>query len=102
LLREPRRIRLLLEYWARGAHNAVIRGKISVGLDRYRAAFRTIAEEVLPGDPGSHPTSAGIAAVAVSLIVGYPVQAIIDPESIDIETYLTAVQGIFSRLPRAA
>src|SRR4051812_30593122 len=28
-LGEPRRIRLLLEYWARGAHNAVIRGKIS-------------------------------------------------------------------------
>src|SRR5919112_2797374 len=28
---EPRRIRLLLEYWARGAHNAVIREKISGG-----------------------------------------------------------------------
>src|ERR1700704_536480 len=31
LSKEPRRIRLLLEYWARGAHNTVIRGKMSAG-----------------------------------------------------------------------
>src|SRR6185295_4143271 len=52
LSEEPRRIRLLLEYWARGGHNAVIRGKIRVGLDRYRAAFRNIAEEALAKEPG--------------------------------------------------
>src|SRR3954464_6202779 len=48
LLGEPRRIRLLLEYWARGTHNAVIRGKISAGLERYRSAFRDIATEAFP------------------------------------------------------
>jgi AcrR family transcriptional regulator len=102
LSEEPRRIRLLLEYWARGAHNAVIRGKISAGLDGYRAAFRKIAEEALSAKPGRSGTPAGLAAVAVSLIIGYPVQAMIDPDHFDIEEYLAAVQAILGDFPMAA
>src|SRR5215210_9072584 len=66
LLKDPRRIRLLLEYWARGVHNAVIRAKIGAELERYRAAFRGIAEDALPAD-GRLGTPAGMAATAVSL-----------------------------------
>jgi TetR/AcrR family transcriptional repressor of bet genes len=104
LSEEPRRIRLLLEYWARGAHNAVIRGKIGAGLDRYRAAFRNIAEEALRTEPGrfGKATPTGVAAAAVSLIIGYPVQAMIDPDQFDIEEYFAAVQGILGRLALAA
>jgi AcrR family transcriptional regulator len=102
LLEEPRRIRLLLEYWARGTHNAVIRGKIGAGLDGYRAAFRKIAEEALPTKPDRSGTPAGLAAVAVSLIIGYPVQAMIDPDQFDIEEYLAAVQAILGDFPMAA
>ncbi len=104
LSEEPRRIRLLLEYWARGAHNSVIRGKIGAGLDRYRAAFRNIAEEALDAEPGrfGRSTPAGVAAVVVSLIIGYPVQAMIDPGPFDIEKYLAVAQGIIGQLPLAA
>jgi AcrR family transcriptional regulator len=104
LLEEPRRLRLLLEYWARGAHNALIRAKISAGLDRYRAAFRNIAEEALRTEPGrfGKSSSAGVAAAVVSLIIGYPVQAMIDPDQFDIEEYLAAVQGIIGQLALAA
>jgi TetR/AcrR family transcriptional repressor of bet genes len=102
LLEEPRRVRLLLEYWARGAHNAVIRGKIGAGLDAYRAAFRKIAEEALPTKSDRSGTPAGLAAVAVSLIIGYPVQAMIDPDQFDIEEYLAAVQAILGDFPMAA
>ena len=104
LSEEPRRVRLLLEYWARGAHNAVIREKISAGLDHYRAAFRTIAEEALRSEPGRFDkgTPAGLAATAVSLIIGYPVQAMIDPDHLDVGEYLAAVQGILGRFPLAA
>jgi TetR/AcrR family transcriptional regulator, transcriptional repressor of bet genes len=102
LLEEPRRIRLLLEYWARGAHSAVIRGKISAGLDGYRAAFRKIAEEAFPTKPGRSGTPAGVAAVAVSLIIGYPVQAMTDPDQFNIEEYLAAVQAILGDFPMAA
>jgi AcrR family transcriptional regulator len=102
LLEEPRRVRLLLEYWARGAHNTVIRGKMSAGLDGYRAAFRKIAEEALPAKPDRSSTPAGLAAVAVSLIIGYPVQAMIDPDQFDIQEYLAAVQAIIGDFPMAA
>jgi TetR/AcrR family transcriptional repressor of bet genes len=91
---EPRRIRLLLEYWARGAHNALIRGKISAGLDRYRAAFEAMAEEA--GAPD------GVGAAVVSLIIGYPVQATIDPAQLDINDYLASVEGIIGRRATAA
>jgi AcrR family transcriptional regulator len=102
LLEDPRRIRLLLEYWARGAHNVVIRGKIGAGLDDYRAAFRKIAEEALSPKAGRSGTPAGVAAVAVSLIIGYPVQAMIDPDQFDIEEYLAAAQAIIGDFPMAA
>jgi L-amino acid N-acyltransferase YncA len=101
---EPRRIRLLLEYWARGAHNAVIRGKMSAGLDSYRAAFRHIAEEALHIEDGRRGkgTPAGLAATAISLIIGYPIQAMIDPDHFDVAEYLAAVDGILGHLPMAA
>jgi AcrR family transcriptional regulator len=101
---EPRHLRLLLEYWARGVHNAVIRGKISAGMDRYRAVFRNIAEEALRAEPGrlGMGTPAALAAAAVSLILGYPVQAMIDSDGFDIEEYLAAVQGILGQFPMAA
>lgn len=104
LSEEPRRIRLLLEYWARGAHNAVIRGKMSAGLDGYRVAFQGIAEEALHIEDGRRGkgTPAGLAATAVSLIVGYPVQAMIDPDHFDVAEYLAAVDGILGQLPMAA
>jgi AcrR family transcriptional regulator len=104
LSKEPRRIRLLLEYWARGGHNAVIREKISDGLDSYRVAFRHIAEEALHIEDGRRGmgTPAGLAATAVSLIIGYPVQAMIDPDHFDVAEYLAAVDGILGQLPMAA
>jgi TetR/AcrR family transcriptional repressor of bet genes len=104
LSEEPRRIRLLLEYWARGAHNAIIRGKISAALDLYRAAFRSIAEEALRTEPGrfGRRTPVGVAAMAVSLIIGYPVQAMIDPAQLDLNEYLGSVEGIIGRQATAA
>jgi AcrR family transcriptional regulator len=104
LSEEPRRIRLLLEYWARGAHNAVIREKISAGLDSYRTAFRHAAEKVLHSEPGriSRASAAALAATAVSLILGYPVQAMLDPDSLSVAEYLAAVDGILGQVPRAA
>jgi AcrR family transcriptional regulator len=104
LSEEPRRVRLLLEYWARGARNAVIRGKISAGLESYRAHFRSIAEEALGSKAGrfGKGTPAGIAAVAVSLILGSPVQAMIDSEHFDIGEYSATVQGMLGQLAMAA
>jgi AcrR family transcriptional regulator len=103
LSEEPRQTRLLLEYWARGAHNAMIRAKISAGLESYRAAFREIAEEALRrGGPRAKSPPAGVAAVTVSLIIGCPVQAMIDPENFDLGEYFKVVQGILGQPALAA
>jgi TetR/AcrR family transcriptional repressor of bet genes len=101
---DPRRLRLLLEYWARGAHNAVIRQKIGAGLDRYRSDFRSIAEEVLRTGTGpiGGVTPVGLAAAVVSLIIGYPVQSTIDPDHFDVNEYLATAQGVLGQLARAA
>ena len=96
---EPRRVRLLLEYWTRGAHNAVIRKKMKAGLDGYRAVFRGLAEDALRARPGvtGGATAAGVAATAVSLILGYPVQAMIDPGQLNAAEYLASVEAIVGR-----
>ena len=99
---EPRRLRLLLEFWARGGHNAVIRQKIGVGLDQYRTAFLDVVSEMSEGKAGRGTSSAGLAAVAVSLIIGYPVQAMIDPDWVGPDEYLASVQGVLQRLGLAA
>jgi AcrR family transcriptional regulator len=100
---DPRRIRLFLEYWARGAHNTVIRAKISAGLTDYRAALQRVADEVLTTEGGRHrSSSAGVAAAAVSLILGYPVQALIDRSNFNVREYFAAVQNILGQLALAA
>ncbi len=99
---EPRRTRLFFEYWALGTRHSAMRAKISAELDRYRAAFRATAEDILQAEPARFTgvTSDGLAAVAVSFINGCAVQAMIDPEHFDINEYLAAVQGIIGRLPQ--
>jgi AcrR family transcriptional regulator len=101
---EPRRLRLLLEFWARGGHNAQIRQKIGEALERYRTAFDDFGGEVSGGARGrsDRAVPAGVASVAVSLIIGYPVQAMIDPERVGAEEYLAAVRSALGQLGMAA
>ncbi len=93
---EPQHVRLLLEYWARGAHNTTIRRKILAGLDGYREVFRALADEALSPHAGrlGRTTPAGLPAVAVGLILGYPVQAMIAPNELDPEEYLASAAGM--------
>jgi TetR/AcrR family transcriptional regulator, transcriptional repressor of bet genes len=97
---DPRPFRLFLEFWALGVRNAVIRRKVSAGLDRYRASFRTIGQSVL-GDRAvqRRPTSRrnpsastpdGLAAVAVSFIHGCALQAVIDPSAFSVRQHFDA------------
>ncbi len=101
---DPRQVRLFLEYWALGTRHRAIRRKISLALEHYRAAFRSLAEEVLQAEGPRFPgvTPEGLAAIAVSFINGCAVQAMIDPDRFDVGEYLAAVQGILGRLPMAA
>ena len=92
---EPRRIRLFFDFWALGFTNPTIRGKMQAELDRYREAFRPMAEEVLAAEPErfARVTAEGLAAVAVSVIKGCAVQSMIDPRNFDIDVFLSAAPG---------
>ena len=104
LSRETRHVRLFFEYWALGAHHGSIRTRISGELERYRAAFQAITEELILAEPATFVgvTAEGLAAVAVSWIHGCAVQATIDPEHFDTDQYLAAVRGIIGRLASEA
>jgi AcrR family transcriptional regulator len=99
LSQAPRRLRLLLEYWARGGHNPVIRAKIGAGLQRYRAAFEAMAEQCAANEEGpvGAAAPAGVAAAVVSLLIGFPVQAMIDPGTLDPGDYLAVIHGTLGR-----
>jgi TetR/AcrR family transcriptional repressor of bet genes len=98
--RDPRGLRLFFEYWALGVRQAAIRKRIAAALERYRAAFRALAEEMLPANApnGTDVTPDALAAVALSLITGCAVQAMIDPDHFDTGAYLAAVEGLIERL----
>jgi TetR/AcrR family transcriptional repressor of bet genes len=97
---EPQRIRVFFEFWAKGIRHVKIRSKMRRELDRYREAFRPIAEEVLTSEPERFPyvSADGLAAVAVSFIKGCAVQAMIDSKHFDIQQYLAATQGLVGQL----
>lgn len=100
LASEPRRIRVFFDFWARGLVHKPIRRKMQAELDRYRAAFRPMAEEVLAAEPErfSAVTPEGLAAVAVSLIKGCAVQSMIDPRNFDAEEFLAAAHSLVGEL----
>ncbi|HUF11584.1 MAG TPA: TetR family transcriptional regulator C-terminal domain-containing protein [Longimicrobiales bacterium] len=100
LSHEPQHTRLFYEFWALGVRDESIRDRISAELERYRAAFREIMEELRVAEPSSFGkvTADGMAAVAVSWIHGCAVQAMIDPAHFDTEEYLAAVRGIVGQL----
>lgn len=101
---EPRHIRLFLEFWALGARHPAVRARIGAELERYRAAFRTIMEELQIAEPATFAgaTADGLAAVAVSWIQGCAVQAMTDPEHFDTDEYLAAVRGIVGQITQDA
>ena len=100
LSHQPRHTRLFFEFWALGARHESIRERIGAELERYRAAFKAIMEELLRAEPGAFPgvTADGLAAVAVSWIHGCAVQAMIDPGHFDTDEYLAAVRGMVGQL----
>jgi AcrR family transcriptional regulator len=107
LSRDPRAIRLFFEYWALGVRHPAVRRKVGAALERYRAAFRAMAEDVLAAAPPASPLGSpgvapgALAAVAVSLINGCAVQAAADPARFDTEAYLVAVHSILELLSAA-
>jgi AcrR family transcriptional regulator len=92
---EPERNRLFFEFWTAGMWDRATRVRMQRELDRYRAAFRPMAEEVIASDPvrfgGVTPES--LAAVAVSFIKGCAVQSMVEPQ-LDVTGFLRAAESL--------
>jgi AcrR family transcriptional regulator len=107
---DPRQFRLFLEYWALGVRNAAIRRKVSAALERYRVAFRAIAGAITPDGDATRrrarngpreftdSTPDGVAAVAVSLIHGCALQAVIDPKAFSVQQHFHAAARMLDSL----
>jgi AcrR family transcriptional regulator len=102
LAREPKHTRLFYEYWALGTRDEEIRIRVYAELERYRAAFRTIMEELIHAEPATFAgvNADGLAAVGVSWIQGCAIQGMNDPDHFDTEEYLVAVGRTFGPLVR--
>jgi AcrR family transcriptional regulator len=94
---ESKRNRLFFEFWNEGMWNRTIRVRMQRELDRYREAFRPMAEEVIAADPerfdGVAP--ADLSAVAVSFIKGCAVQSMIEP-NLDTTGFLRAAETLLA------
>lgn len=96
---EPRHFRLFLEYWTLGVRNAAIRRRVASALESYRTSIRSVAQSVVEemrytserkAGTRSAPTPDGLAAVAVSLVHGCALQAVIEPKKFDVEQHFAA------------
>ncbi|HTK52174.1 MAG TPA: TetR family transcriptional regulator [Gemmatimonadaceae bacterium] len=97
---DPRHFRLFLEYWTIGVRNAAIRRKIRLALESYRAALASLASPLVTDELSvsrgrratEEPavTAEGVASVAVSLIHGCALQAVIDPKGFDVRQHFIA------------
>jgi AcrR family transcriptional regulator len=92
---EPKHNRLFFEFWSEGMWNRALRTLMQRELDRYRAAFRPMAEEVIASDPDRFAglSADSLAAVAVSFIKGCAVQSMIEP-NLDVAGFLGAAEAL--------
>lgn len=94
---EPKRNRLFFEFWNEGMWNRAVLVRMQRELDRYREAFRPMAEDVIAADPNRFAgvAAADLAAVAVSFIKGCAVQSMVEPE-LDVDGFLRAAETLLA------
>ena len=99
---DPRHYRLFLEYSALGVRNAVIRRRVSEALDNYRDAIRVVSDAVVEdarATNGTPPvTSEGLTAVAVSLVHGCALQALIEPKTFRLDQHFDTAARMLERM----
>jgi len=92
---EPRQNRLFFEFWNEGMWNRAVRVRMQRELDRYRAAFRPMAQEVIAAEPERFGglSAESLAAVAVAFIKGCAVQSMVEP-GLDVIGFLRSAEAL--------
>ena len=102
LTNDRENVHLFFDFWLMGTREPRIRARMRAELERYRAAFRPMVEEVLQAEParfaGVSPDA--LSAVVVAFIKGSAVQSVIDPRGVDTATFTAAADALLSQLGR--
>jgi AcrR family transcriptional regulator len=96
--RERVQVELFFDFWVMGTRHPEVREKLRSALASYREVFRPLLVEVLGAEPKVSPdvTAASLAAVCVSFVEGCAVQAIMDPEHFDVESFMACVEALIT------
>lgn len=98
LPRQRERVALFFDFWVMGTRHPAVQRAIRAALDRYRDAFRPLAQAVVDADPARYTRTGaeGLAGVAAGFIEGCALQVVMDPDRFDVDSYmrtLTALVG---------
>lgn len=87
LPRQRERVALFFDYWVMGTTHPQVQRAIRDALDRYRDAFRPLADAVVAAEPQRFaPGGAeGLAGVAAAFIEGCALQVVMDPDRFDVD-----------------
>jgi TetR/AcrR family transcriptional repressor of bet genes len=90
LPRQRDRVELFFDFWVMGTRHPEVQRAIRAALDRYRDAFRPLAQAVVDAEPGRFgPDGAeGLAGVAAGFIEGCALQVVMDPDRFDVDGYM--------------
>lgn len=95
--RERVQVELFFDFWVMGTRHPEAREKLRSALDRYREVFRPLLAEIVREEdaiPGV--TAESLAAVCVSFVEGCAVQAIMDPDNFDVESFMACVEALIT------
>lgn len=100
---EPMHNRLFFEFWNEGMWNRAVRVRMQRELDRYRAAFRPMAEEAIAAHPDRFAglSAESLAAVAVAFIKGCALQSMVEPE-LDVIGFLRSAEALLDPMSAAS
>jgi len=96
LPRQRERVALFFDYWVMGTRHPRIETAIRGALNRYRDAFRPLAEAVVAAEPErfGRTGAEGLAGVAAGFIEGCALQVVMDPERFDVDSYMRTLVAL--------
>lgn len=103
LPRQRERVEMFFDFWVMGTRHGEVQRMIRAALERYRAAFRPLAQAVVDAEPDRFAgvSADGLAAVAAGFIEGCALQVAIDLEHFDVDAYMRTLHALVSD-PHAA
>lgn len=98
LPRQRERVEMFFDFWVMGTRHGEVKRMIRAALERYRAAFRPLAQAVVDAEPERFAgvTADGLAAVAAGFIEGCALQVAMDLEHFDVDAYMRTLYALVS------